>query len=34
MISDLKKYLENDLCSADTIMPVYLRKSQAERLKK
>ena len=29
-----KKYLENDLCSADTIMPVYLRKSQAERLKK
>lgn len=29
-----KKYLENDLCNADTIMPVYLRKSQAERLKK
>lgn len=29
-----KKYLENDLCTADTIMPVYLRKSQAERLKK
>lgn len=29
-----KKYLENNLCSADTIMPVYLRKSQAERLKK
>lgn len=29
-----KKYLENDLCAADTIMPVYLRKSQAERLKK
>ncbi len=29
-----KKYLENNLCTADTIMPVYLRKSQAERLKK
>lgn len=29
-----KKFLENDLCSADTIMPMYLRKSQAERLKK
>ena len=29
-----KKYLENNLCSADSIMPVYLRKSQAERLKK
>lgn len=29
-----KKYLENELCTADTIMPVYLRKSQAERLKK
>ena len=29
-----KKFLENNLCSADTIMPVYLRKSQAERLKK
>lgn len=29
-----KKYLENNLCNADTIMPVYLRKSQAERLKK
>ena len=29
-----KKYLENDLCSADTILPIYLRKSQAERLKK
>jgi tRNA threonylcarbamoyladenosine biosynthesis protein TsaB len=28
-----KKYLENDLCSADTIMPIYLRKSQAERQK-
>lgn len=29
-----KKYLENNLCTADTIMPVYLRKSQAERFKK
>ncbi len=29
-----KKYLENDLQTADTIIPVYLRKSQAERLKK
>ena len=29
-----KKYLENDLCTADTIIPVYLRKSQAERMKK
>ena len=29
-----KKYLENDLCDADTIIPVYLRKSQAERMKK
>lgn len=29
-----KKFLENNLCTADTIMPVYLRKSQAERLKK
>lgn len=29
-----KKFLGNNLCSADTIMPVYLRKSQAERLKK
>lgn len=29
-----KKYLANDLCTADTIIPVYLRKSQAERLKK
>ena len=28
-----KKYLENNLCTADTIMPIYLRKSQAERLK-
>ena len=29
-----KKYFENDLCTADTIIPLYLRKSQAERLKK
>ena len=29
-----KKYLENNLETADTIMPIYLRKSQAERLKK
>lgn len=29
-----KKYLENELCTADTIIPTYLRKSQAERLKK
>lgn len=29
-----KKYLENDLCDADTIKPIYLRKSQAERMKK
>ncbi len=28
-----KKYLENELCSADTLNPIYLRKSQAERLK-
>lgn len=28
-----KKYLENDLCTADSLMPIYLRKSQAERLK-
>ncbi len=28
-----KKYLENNLCTADTIMPLYLRKSQAERQK-
>lgn len=28
-----KKYLENDLETADTIVPIYLRKSQAERLK-
>ena len=29
-----KKHKEKDLASADTIMPMYLRKSQAERLKK
>lgn len=29
-----KKYLENNLCDSDTIIPIYLRKSQAERLKK
>lgn len=29
-----KKYLENNLDSADTIVPIYLRKSQAERMKK
>ena len=29
-----KKYLENDLCTADSFLPIYLRKSQAERLKK
>ena len=29
-----KKYLENNLKSADTIIPIYLRKSQAERMKK
>ena len=28
-----KKYLENNLETADTIIPIYLRKSQAERLK-
>ena len=28
-----KKYLKNELCSADTVLPIYLRKSQAERLK-
>ena len=28
-----KKYLAGDLKNADTILPVYLRKSQAERLK-
>lgn len=29
-----KKFLENDLYNADTIVPMYLRKSQAERVKK
>lgn len=29
-----KKYKENNLKNADTIIPIYLRKSQAERLKK
>lgn len=29
-----KKFLKNDLCTADTLIPIYLRKSQAERLKK
>ena len=29
-----KKHLENDLKNADTIVPIYLRKSQAERMKK
>lgn len=29
-----QKYLKNNLCTADTIMPIYLRKSQAERMKK
>ena len=28
-----KKYIKNELCTADTILPIYLRKSQAERLK-
>lgn len=28
-----KKFLKNDIKSADTILPIYLRKSQAERLK-
>lgn len=28
-----RKYLKNDLMTADTILPIYLRKSQAERLK-
>ena len=28
-----KKFLEKDLKNADTILPIYLRKSQAERLK-
>ncbi len=29
-----KKFLENELYNADTIVPIYLRKSQAERLRK
>ena len=29
-----KKYQKNDLYTADTITPMYLRKSQAERMKK
>ncbi len=29
-----KKSLENNIYTADTIVPIYLRKSQAERLKK
>lgn len=29
-----KKYLENNLKNADTVMPIYLKKSQAERMKK
>lgn len=29
-----KKYLQNDLKNADTVLPTYLRKSQAERMKK
>lgn len=29
-----QKYLKNDICTADTINPIYLRKSQAERMKK
>lgn len=29
-----KKYKENKIDTADTIMPLYLRKSQAERMKK
>ena len=29
-----KKYLENNLQTADSIIPIYLRKSQAERMKK
>ena len=29
-----KKHKEKDLASADSIMPMYLRKSQAERMKK
>ena len=29
-----KKYLNQDLKNADSITPIYLRKSQAERMKK
>ena len=29
-----KKYLENNLKTADELLPIYLRKSQAERMKK
>ncbi len=29
-----KKFMENNLFDADSIVPIYLRKSQAERLKK
>lgn len=29
-----RKYLKNELSNGDNIMPIYLRKSQAERLKK
>ena len=29
-----KKYQENNLCDANSFLPIYLRKSQAERLKK
>lgn len=29
-----KKYINNDLKNADTVLPTYLRKSQAERMKK
>ena len=29
-----KKFLNNDLKNADTVLPTYLRKSQAERMKK
>lgn len=29
-----KKFLAKDLKNADTVMPIYLRKSQAERMKK
>lgn len=29
-----KKYIENELYNADTLFPIYLKKSQAEKLKK